>query len=263
LADLKITVDCDDPGVPVVDSSVACTALGGDVTILLINDGAPGKNLPVTFRVTDPRDGTTQDVTVDPGQTKPVVLPAFEDGSYTIPVDVVHGLEAVGVLAVGRQVADVSFDQQVNVACQPVATFACATGGQQVTLRNGGGVDALMGVRKNGQPVGQPVLVKAFGGTAPVLVPMNEDETATIAVTIDGIVASSQTTTQDCLPPPPTPTTAPPEVLGVTQTPAAVVVTPGGALPYTGLEVARTVLVALGLLLAGTWLAVAAKRRNP
>jgi hypothetical protein len=260
LTTLDIVVECDDPGIPVVDGSVECTALGGDITITLENDGVPGKNLPVTFRVTDPRDDTFQDVTVDPGQTKTVTLPGFEDGEVTIPVVVVNGLEEfAGVASASRPAAEVNLDQTVDVACQPVATIECAASGLLVTVRNGGDVEAEFTVLKNGTVV-DTVTVPAFGGTVPVNVPADEGETLTISVEIDGVEAFTQTTTRDCEPPPPPPPTQP-EVLGAIQTPASPVTTTA-ALPYTGGEVLRTLLLGLGLGLVGFALVGVARRRR-
>jgi LPXTG-motif cell wall-anchored protein len=74
-------------------------------------------------------------------------------------------------------------------------------------------------------------------------------------------VAITETITRDCDAPPPDVPPGP-EVLGVTQAqPPAAVVTPAGALPYTGGEVMRTVLLGLGLALAGIGLVAFARRR--
>ncbi len=115
-----------------------------------------------------------------------------------------------------------------------------------------------MAVLKNGQLV-EAVTVPASGGVVPVNVPAEEGEEVSISVVVDGEVAITDTITRDCENPPP-PTPSEPEVLGVVQTPTAV--TPAGALPYTGGEVLRTVLLGLGLGLAGFALVVAARRRR-
>ena len=169
---------------------------------------------------------------------------AVADGTYTVGVTVPS--------------AEVTFDQELTVDCQPIATIVCATDGLDVNLNNGGDTEVDMAVLKNGQLV-EAVTLPAFGGVVPVNVPAEEGEELSISVVVDGEVAITETITRDCENPPP-PTTPEPEVLGVVQTPT--VVTPAGALPYTGGEVLRTVLLGLGLGVAGFALVVAARRRR-
>jgi LPXTG-motif cell wall-anchored protein len=257
-------VECDDPGVPEVDGFVECTGLGGDVVLVLGNDGVPGKNLPITFRVTAPVGGEVADYTVDPGETVNVVFPNVPDGSYTIGVSVIDPATVTSAFlaqdAGFTPAAEISFDQELTVACTPIAEIECAEGGFDVILNNGGDTEVEMSVLKNGSVV-ETVTIPAFGGVVPVFVPAEEGETLSISVSVDGEVAITETITRDCDAPPPDVPPGP-EVLGVTQAqPPAAVVTPAGALPYTGGEVMRTVLLGLGLALAGIGLVAFARRR--
>ena len=77
--DQDVEVACDEPGVPAVSSSAECVDEDGTVVLTLANDGEPGKNLPVTFVVTDPVDDTTQEVVVAPGESAEVT--ATPEGS--------------------------------------------------------------------------------------------------------------------------------------------------------------------------------------
>ena len=261
--DDTFTIDCDDPGVPSVDGFVECTGLGGDVVLVLSNDGVPGKNDPITFRVTDPITEEPSDYTVDPGESVNVVFEAVPDGTYTIGITVVDP-DAVLSTFLARDAgftpaAEVTFDQELTVACQPIATIVCATDGLDVNLNNGGDTEVDMEVLKDGELV-EAVTIPAFGGVVPVNVPAEEGEELSISVVVNGEVAITETITRDCEDPTTTTTTPEPEVLGVVQTPTAV--TPAGALPYTGGEVLRTVLLGLGLGLAGFGLVVMARRRR-
>ncbi|MCD9624550.1 Cys-Gln thioester bond-forming surface protein [Rhabdothermincola salaria] len=249
--DQTVTVACDAPGIPEVDSVVECTAAGGEVTIVLGNEGVDAKNLPITYRVTDPRDGTSQDVTVEPGESLEVVYDDVADGEYTFGVDVIEGDEVVE-----------SFDQTVTVLCAEPEVLGisveCAEGGVVVVLGNPGTNPTEMTVRKGDTVIATEVV--APGDEVRVLVPMEEGETATITVSDGDEVLSSQTITLDCEDPAPPTTPSTAQVAGVTQTPTAV--SPTGALPYTGGDVVRTLGLGLLLAAAGFGLVLATRRRR-
>jgi LPXTG-motif cell wall-anchored protein len=248
--DQQLTVACDGPGIPEVDSSVECTADGGQITVTLGNEGEPGKNLPVTYTVTNPTDPTdTQQVTVDAGETKTVVFEDLADGTYTVPVTA----------------GETSYDQTVTVRCAAPEVLgiaiACADGGFTIRVGNDGTNPTTMTFLKGTSVVDEVVV--APDSTVEVLIPMVEGETADITVLDGDEVLTVQTVTYDCTEPTTTTTTtAPPEaeVRGTVQTAQAV--TTKGSLPYTGGEVLRMVVVGLGLALAGFGLVLAVRRRR-
>ncbi|MCE9622478.1 MAG: DUF11 domain-containing protein [Actinomycetia bacterium] len=95
-----VTVDCDHPD-PKASAVAACTEnFDGVITITLLNAG----NEAVTFRVTDPRNGTFADVPVGAGVSVPYVLSGFADGVVVIPI-----------VANGK-----TLDVTVTVDCDPV-----------------------------------------------------------------------------------------------------------------------------------------------
>lgn len=98
--DQTVTVDCDHAD-PSASAKAACTeTFDGVITITLVNAGNEG----VVFTITDPRDGTTEDVPVGAGaQVDHVMSGVFADGSVTIPI-----------VANGK-----TLDVTVNVDCDP------------------------------------------------------------------------------------------------------------------------------------------------
>lgn len=250
--DQTATIDCDRPGVPNVLRDVACTEAGGEVTVTLVNTSPAGTAEPITFEVTDPRDGTVTTEVVLAGSTETVVLAGLADGDYAIPVS-----------ADGTPLAPVT----VTVDCeQPVvqpSNVDCVKDGFVVKLTNDGGSPTDVTVTKDGTEVS--TVTVPGNGTAEVLVPMAEGETATIEVRSGDSVLQTFTATKRCDPggtttvPPGSPTTAPPaQVLG------AQVSNPGtptsGTLPYTGANTGGLVLSA-GLLAMSGWLLLRASKR--
>jgi molybdopterin-guanine dinucleotide biosynthesis protein A len=268
--DQAITVDCDRPGTPSVFHDVECAALGGKVLVTLANSSAVGEAEAITFAVTDPRDPTIVTLlTLAPGETGVVTIDSLPDGTYTIPVSADDVALAPIVLTVDCQ--------------KPVVdaiSMTCSTVGQTVTLSNTGGTDSTVSVLKDDVLVTE-VLIPA-NGQAEVVVPMTEDETATISVVDGEIVLASRTVTQDCeeevtttttAPDGPTTTTVPADptttvpdsevpaqVLseGVTRDPAV----QSGTLPVTGANPFGMLLFGAALVAFGFCAVQATRRRG-
>ncbi len=247
-----VTVDCDRPGTPSVVKDVECTEAGGRVTVTLTNTSPAGTAEPITFVVTDPRDGSkTTTQVVEAGSSATVVFADLPDGDYTIPVS-----------ADGEALAPI----EVKVDCQQPAvlpsTVECAQGGFLVKVGNEGGTPSEVTVTKNGDKV-TTVTVPA-NGTADVLVPMTEGEQATIEVLSGDEVIQTLTVTYDCQTPttPTTPTTAPstPTSEGAQVLAAQQSAPTGGTLPYTGSNSLLLTISACLLALGGLLLVRAGKQ---
>lgn len=250
--DQTVTVACDRPGTPNVLSDVACTETGGQVTVTLVNTAVAGAAEPITFVVTDPRDGTTTTKVVAAGSSAQVVLDDLPEGEHTIAVSA-DGAPLAPVVA--------------KVDCQQPevlpSTIECVKGGFVVKVGNEGGTPSEVTVTKDGQEV-STVTVPATG-TAEVLVPMDEGQTATIAVLSGDQVLQTITATKRCEDPATTTTTqpggpttsAPTQVLGQQ---VSAPTTTGGSLPYTGSNSLLLTGSALLLAVGGALLLYASRR---
>jgi LPXTG-motif cell wall-anchored protein len=167
-----------------------------------------------------------------------VLVPLDEDEEATITV------------VVGED--EILAEELVSMNCQePSATAVveCDEGGVVVTLTNDGESPVELTVSKNCEVVDT---VEVGSEPVEVLVPMDEDELATITVSDASGVVEEFEFTLDCEEPPPsTPTTV--EVFGTTETP--------GRLPATGTSITAYVALALGLVLAGASLIGLSRRR--
>jgi len=260
--DQTVTVACDRPGTPNVLSDVACTETGGQVTVTLVNTAAAGSAEPITFVVTDPRDGATTTKVVAAGASAAVVLADLPDGSYDI-----------GVSADGKALAPVV----AKVDCQQPevlpSTIECVKGGFVVKVGNEGGTPSEVTVKKDGAVV-TTVTVPAQG-TAEVLVPMDEGQTATIEVVSGDQVLQTITATKRCEDPTTTTTqpgsttssqpgatttSSPTQVLGAQVSAPPAATTTGGTLPYTGSNSLLLAASALMLAVGGALLLYASRR---
>jgi hypothetical protein len=185
--DQTITVDCDRPGSPAVYQDVECAERGGTVVVTLANTSPEGEAEPITFEVTDPRDPEiVTTITVPAGESGAVRIEDLPDGEWTIPVSADQVvLEPV----------------VVTVDCrQPVVdaiSMTCSVVGQTVTIANTGETDTTVSVLKDDVLV-EEVVVPAED-SVDVIVPMDEDETATITVLDeDEHELVSRTVTLDC-----------------------------------------------------------------
>jgi hypothetical protein len=266
-----VSIDCDRPGLPAVFHDVECAALGGTVLVTVGNTSAVGTAEPITFAVADPRDPTIVTLlTLAAGETGVVTIEALPDGAATVAVS-----------ADGVALAPI----EVVVDCQQpevdAISMACSAGGQTVTVANAGGTPVTVEVRKDDVVV-DDLLVPA-DGSAELLVPMVEDETATIAVLEADVVLLARAVTQDCedevtttttVPDGPTttvPGTPPTTVPGPTTVPPAQVLSEGltrepvvastATLPVTGANPFGLVLLGAALVAFG-FCAVQAQRRR-
>ena len=197
-------VKCDRPGTPKVDISTECSDYDGVVHLTLGNTAG---DLPVTYTVTSPVDGTHQDVVVAPGDSKTVTFSGLADGSVTVPV----------------KVGDADYTQTVTIDCDAPGTPAVsasaectATGGLvTVTLSNegepgkakpivfvvtdptGGGPTAVTTDPTIGTNVDHTVTV-APGQSDTVTIPNVPDGKISIPVTADGESLDAITIEVDC-----------------------------------------------------------------
>ena len=122
------TVDCDHP-LPKVSSKATCTSNDGSVEITLSNDGTEG----VVFHVTNPQNGTVEDVAVAAGASAVRTFSGFTDGPHSVTIT-----------ADGQD-----FTQSFTVNCDLAPTFShsetCVDGDGSVVVsmkNDGDDVDA-------------------------------------------------------------------------------------------------------------------------
>jgi molybdopterin-guanine dinucleotide biosynthesis protein A len=265
--DAVATIDCDRPGTPAVFHDVECAALGGTVLVTVANSSPAGEAEPITFAVTDPRDPSIVTMlTLAPGESGVVSIDSLPDGSHTIPVSA-DGVVLTPIV--------------VTIDCQQpkvdAISLTCSTVGQTVELSNTGGTDATVSVLKDDVLV-TDVVVPA-NGSAEAVVPMAEDETATITVLDGETELESRTVTQDCedevttttTTPEPTTTAAPTSTVpGETTVPAQVLsetvtkdpVVQSGTLPVTGSSPFGLALFGAALVAFGVCAVQAQRRRG-
>jgi hypothetical protein len=203
------------------------------------------------FVVTDPRDGSETTEAVQAGESKTVVLTGFADGEH-----------AIGVTADGEVLDAV----EVTVDCaQPYIdgfTLQCTEGGVILTLGNSGTVPVEVSILVDDVEIATATI--PAGDVSDILIPLDEDQKATIKVTSGDDVLVDTSVDFDCTKPEePTTTTT-------TERPIETRVLAGGAelgeprvagaaLPVTG---SRLGLAGLGLLLLAVGGGVLVVRRH-
>jgi uncharacterized cupredoxin-like copper-binding protein len=249
--DQTVDVDCDRPGVPAAAAAAECTAEGGEITVTLENTSPAGEAESIVFVVTDPRDGSETTEAVQAGESKTVVLTGFADGEH-----------AIGVTADGEVLDAV----EVTVDCaQPYIdgfTLQCTEGGVILTLGNSGTVPVEVSILVDDVEIATATI--PAGDVSDILIPLDEDQKATIKVTSGDDVLVDTSVDFDCTKPEePTTTTT-------TERPIETRVLAGGAelgeprvagaaLPVTGSSLG---LAGLGLLLLAVGAGVLVVRRH-
>ena len=214
----------------------ACSASPGATGALVVLTNA-GAHKPVVFTV----NGV--DHTVEPDATDAFVIPGAEG-------DTVH----LRITAADPAFTPVELGVLVDCV-QPAVTLThgCADGGVLASLTNPAGVSpAVFTIEVDGTPFGGSVTV-AGGAASSVLVPMSEDQTATITVreASEANPVASAAFTHDCVNP------SAPRVeecanQGCTEVlPFEIDRAPAAELPRTGDPVAPLLLLASLLLLTG------------
>jgi hypothetical protein len=176
LAQGTFTENCGGPSATITDS-----CLRGGALVTLVN----GSEDPVRFTVT--KNGDVVDgVTLDGGASQEVVVPMTEDESAEVAVEVGDGEVIAG-------------DTVVHDCTTPTATIemSCAEGGAVVTLVNTGQSRTAFTITKDGARVGDDVVVES-GHEAEVVVPIEEQASASIDVMAEGMTVESATVTRDC-----------------------------------------------------------------
>jgi LPXTG-motif cell wall-anchored protein len=161
-----------------------CPSIGLDQSFTLeAGDSRSFDDLPL---------GTT--CTVDE-VTIPNPVPGYEYGTPTVvPAD---GTVTVDSTTTPVQVA---FDNPLVWLPNPAASIVqdCESGGAVVTLENNGGGEVTFRILEDGQQVGDSHTVGSEGSTE-VLVPLAEDEQATITVVVgEDQILAQETVTQNC-----------------------------------------------------------------
>lgn len=220
-----VPVDCEQPSVP----SAEHDCVGGGYAVVITNTGGS----PATVTVTK-NGGIVETVDVLGGGEVTVVVPFSEDETAT-----------VGVLHDGESIFEVETTHDCENPSVLGTSFECDEGGLLVQLSNDGAGDAVVAALVEDLEVAQVTV--PGGGSAELLVPLDEDETTHVVLSHNGVVLLEDDFTLDCVPPEeePPPTTEPPtRVLGneLTQ-----------PLPVTGTELRYgflgIALIALGGLL--------------
>ncbi len=177
--------DCAEPA-PTAQAELSCARGGVVVTV------ANTATVPVDYAVLKGDETDASGTVAANGGTAEVVVPLAEDETATMTVD------AGGVTILGPQ--------EFTLDCvQPGASIdhTCAAGGADVTLTNDGENPAEFTVEwlsELGAWQAEKVIV-AGGGTQHVLVPIDEDATVTITVTVDGTQILQESVERNCVAP--------------------------------------------------------------
>jgi hypothetical protein len=220
LAKLTVSRDCSDPS-----ATIATSCADGGAVVNLANAGRG----PVLLVVAKNNEQIGDPVRVAAAESARVVVPL---------ADREHAYISVSTLA-GQYVADAVVDQSCAAPAVTSLTTSCAAHGAVAALANTGSADATLQVTKDAAVVGDAVVVTG-GGTAQVVVPLLEDETATVAVASDGAVLASASLTLDCA-----------QVSGVQITPTTNAATSSTVLPVTGAPTRGLTIIAGVLLVVG------------
>jgi uncharacterized cupredoxin-like copper-binding protein len=228
-----VPVDCEQPAVPT--ASHDCAA--GGYAVVITNEGGTPSTVTVT------KNGETVEVVEVPGGGEVTVLVPFaEDETGT--VEVLHDGESL------YQVETTHDCENPQVLG---SSMECDEDGLVVKLDNDGEADAVVIALIDDLEVAQ-VTVPA-GGTADLVVPLEEDEETHVVVSHNGVVLLEDDFTFDCVPEnqPPPPTQPPTQVLGneLTQ-----------PLPVTGSDMRYGFLGLAFIALGGLLVSVARGRRG-
>jgi uncharacterized repeat protein (TIGR01451 family)/LPXTG-motif cell wall-anchored protein len=175
----SVVVDCRQPE-PKATYTVECVGDNGKVVFTLVNTGTEGTTFKVEF------NGTTQEVRVEPGETKTIVVEGLADGTYP-----------AAVTAYGKTLI---YDN-ITIKCdrpgtpEVSSTTECADndGVARIVLKNVGGELPLTFVVD-----GTPVVVAANGSETVTLTGLN-DGTRTVKITVEGLPGSfDQVITTKC-----------------------------------------------------------------
>ena len=177
-----ITRNCIEPHASVVHE---CSDDG--VTITLSNDGENA----ALFRIEVDSLQFGDEISVPAGEPVVVTVPIDED-------------QTINIVVTEAETAAPLFQEDISRNCEEpeveAIQMACAQGGAAITLTNSGENDATFEITKNGDAVGDDVVVPG-DGSVDVVVPMDEGETATIVVTSNGEEIERATLTRNCVEP--------------------------------------------------------------
>jgi hypothetical protein len=232
LAKLTVNRDCSDPS-----ATIATSCADGGAVVTLANAGR-GPVLLVVAKNNEPVGD-------------PVRVPAAGSVRVIVPlVDGEHAYISVSTLA-GEFVADAAVEQSCPAPAVTGLTTSCAAHGVAAALANTGTADATFQVTKDATLVSDGVVVTG-GGTAQVVVPFLEDETATVAVSSGGTVLASDSFTLDCA-----------QVGGIQITPTTNAATSSTVLPVTGAPTRGLTIIAGVMLVVGGILVLIGRARAP
>ncbi len=182
-------------GDAVATAEVECSTDGGTITVTLENKGG---TLPVTYKVTNPTDGTdVRTVEVAVGATKTESFSGLNDGTYTVPITAQYPGGPLTDKTITGLVVDCDGVPQVS------SSSICTADGGVVSL-----------VLSNTAPVGNkavefkvsgpgtgggPTTVSVAAGSSTTLTFGGlADGTATYTITADGVLLADQVLEIDC-----------------------------------------------------------------
>jgi hypothetical protein len=184
------------------EGEVECDGTGARMDITLLDE--PRATAPATFEIVV--NGTVVETVgpLQPGETETITLTgdldALEDQTFTVQVTSGGQVLASRVVTVDCQAGP----PQVDLAAQLECAGQVARG--TLTATNNGPDPVEVTLAVDGVPTGTAVVVGP-GATESGVVDLGqyEDQTITVTVLLDGVVAGTYTVTPNCIPPDATP----------------------------------------------------------
>ena len=182
-------------GDAVATAKVECTSDGGTITVTLENKGG---TLPVTYKVTNPTDGTdVRTVEVAVGATKTESFPGLSDGTYTVPITAQYP----GGPLLDKTISGLTVD--CDGVPQVSSSSICTADGGVVSLvlsntAPAGNKAVEFVVSGPGTPDGPTTVSVAAGGSTTLKFSGVADGTATYEITADGEPLADQVLQIDC-----------------------------------------------------------------